>query len=42
MSVPPNRSCHRREQPRCDAHRKYRAQIAGEVLHLAKDDLDQA
>ena len=30
------------EHPRCDAHRKYRAQIAGEVMHLAKNDLDQA
>jgi hypothetical protein len=29
---------HRREQLRRDAHRKYRAQVAGEVMHRAKND----
>ena len=29
---------HPRERPRCDAHRKYRAQVASEIMHLAKND----
>src|SRR6516225_6187006 len=33
---------HRREQPRSDAHRNYRAQVASEVMHLAKNERDQA
>jgi len=38
----PTSDDHRREQPRRDAHRNYRAQVAGEVMHPAKNDRDQA
>jgi hypothetical protein len=33
---------HPRERPRCKSHRKYRAQVASEDMHLAKNDRDQA
>ena len=33
---------HPRERPRCESHRKYRAQVASEDMHLAKNDRDQA
>jgi len=34
----PTSDDHRREQPRCDAHRKCCAPVAGEVMHRAKND----